>query len=113
MKRKLLLLMGVSLMLSACTKNSQGPTTSELSNAATPGIGGRSLATTGNAAINASTVQQTVEGFGGASILQYIADLTSAQRTTAFSPTTGIGLSILRVAVDTSSSAFAAEVPTI
>jgi len=66
-----------------------------------------------SASVDLSTVQQIVEGFGGASILQYIADLTSDQRTTAFSPTTGIGMSILRVAVDTSSSAFAAEVPTI
>jgi glucuronoarabinoxylan endo-1,4-beta-xylanase len=110
MKRKLSVLLGLSLMLGACNKNSShDPAPSGLS---TSSVGQRTLAT-GTAAINASTVQQTIDGFGGASILQYIADLTSAQRTTAFSPTTGIGMSMLRVAVDTSSSAFAAEVPTI
>jgi glucuronoarabinoxylan endo-1,4-beta-xylanase len=63
--------------------------------------------------VDLSAVQQTVEGFGGASILQYIPDLTSAQRTTAFSPTSGIGMSILRVMVPPVSSSFAAEKPTI
>ena len=38
----------------------------------------------GTATINASTTQQTIDGFGGASILAWQADLTSAQRTKAF-----------------------------
>lgn len=65
------------------------------------------------AEINASTLQQTIQGFGGASILAWIADLTSDQRTKAFSTTSGIGLSILRVNIPQSSSSFAAEKPTI
>lgn len=65
------------------------------------------------ASIDASAVQQTVQGFGGASIPIWIGDLTSAQREKAFSATNGIGLSILRVMVPTSSSQFAAEKATI
>jgi len=65
------------------------------------------------AVIDATTVQQTIQGFGGNSILAWIADLTTDQRTKAFSPTTGIGLSILRVMVPDNSSKFAAEKPTI
>ena len=65
------------------------------------------------AIIDAGTVQQTIQGFGGASILTWIADLTSDQRTKAFSPTSGIGLSILRVMVPDDMSKFAAEKPTI
>ena len=63
--------------------------------------------------INADTVWQTIQGFGGASILAWEADLTSDQRVKAFSTSDGIGLSILRVMVPTSSSNFAAEIPTI
>ena len=65
------------------------------------------------AVITAGTTQQTIRGFGGASILTWQSDLTSAQRTTAFSTSSGMGFSILRVMVPTSSSSFAAEKPTI
>src|SRR5688572_20419817 len=67
----------------------------------------------GTATINAGTVQQTIKGFGGANIVAWTGDLTSAQRTTAFSPTSGIGLSIVRVRVPNTSSEFAREKPTI
>jgi glucuronoarabinoxylan endo-1,4-beta-xylanase len=67
----------------------------------------------GTATIAAGTVQQTIHGFGGASILTWISDLTSDQRTKAFSTTSGIGMSMLRVMVPTSSSNFAREKPTI
>ncbi|RXK86876.1 glycoside hydrolase [Filimonas effusa] len=67
----------------------------------------------GTATVDANTVQQTVQGFGGASIPIWIGDLTSDQRTKAFSASSGIGMSILRVMVPTSSSQFAAEKPTI
>ena len=67
----------------------------------------------GTATINASTTQQTIDGFGGASILAWQADLTSAQRTKAFSATNGIGMSILRVMVPDNSANFAAQKPTI
>jgi glucuronoarabinoxylan endo-1,4-beta-xylanase len=67
----------------------------------------------GTATINASTVQQTIDGFGGASILAWQADLTSTQRTKAFSASSGIGMSILRVMVPDNSANFAAQKPTI
>jgi glucuronoarabinoxylan endo-1,4-beta-xylanase len=71
------------------------------------------LAVQGTAEINASTVQQSIKGFGGANIVAWTGDLTSAQRSTAFSPTNGIGLSIVRVRVPNSSTEFAAEKATI
>jgi glucuronoarabinoxylan endo-1,4-beta-xylanase len=65
------------------------------------------------AAIEAGTLQQTIKGFGGANIIAWTGDLTSAQRTTAFSPYSGIGLSIVRVRVPVVSSDFANEKATI
>jgi O-glycosyl hydrolase len=50
--------------------------------------------------------QQTIYGFGGADIIDWTGDLTTSQRDTAFSPTTGIGLSIVRVRVPVDSSEF-------
>lgn len=66
-----------------------------------------------SATIDANSVQQTVQGFGGASIITWIGDLTSDQRTKAFSTSSGIGLSILRVMVPDNSSNFAREKATI
>ncbi|EHQ25328.1 glycoside hydrolase [Mucilaginibacter paludis] len=100
MKRKLLRLLGVVLVLASCTKQNVKQQIPD-------------EALKGDAAIDASAVQQTIQGFGGASILAWQADLTSDQRTKAFSTTSGIGMSILRVMVPTSSSSFAAEKPTI
>jgi O-glycosyl hydrolase len=71
------------------------------------------LAVQSTASIDASTAQQSIKGFGGANILAWTGDLTSAQRTTAFSPTTGIGLSIVRVRVPNASAQFAVEKATI
>jgi len=59
--------------------------------------------------VDAATVQQTIKGFGGANIVGWTGDLTSSQRTTAFSPTKGIGLSIVRVRVSPNSSDWAAN----
>lgn len=90
----------LSLLLSSCTKEQKADT-------AAPDM------LKGTAAVDASAVQQTVQGFGGASIPIWIGDLTSDQRTKAFSASSGIGMSILRVMVPTTSSQFAAEKPTI
>lgn len=68
---------------------------------------------TATAVINADTVQQTIAGFGGADIVEWTGDLTSDQRVTAFSPATGIGLSIVRVRVPVDSSKFAEARATI
>ena len=68
---------------------------------------------TGMASIDANVSQQNISGFGGASILQWRGDLTSAQRQRLFSPTDGLGLSVLRVRIPNSAADFAAEKPTI
>jgi O-glycosyl hydrolase len=63
--------------------------------------------------INAATSLQIIRGFGGAAIHNWIADLTSTQMTKAFSATDGIGLSIMRVRIPSSSSDFSGEVSQI
>lgn len=65
------------------------------------------------ASIHPTEVKQTIEGFGGASIPIWIGDLTADQRTKAFSPQDGIGMSILRVMIPQDNSQFASEKPTI
>ena len=111
MKRKMLLLTGLVALMAGCSKQDTTPasTNTDLNQNLLP----IAAASSGTAVIDAATIQQTVQGFGGASILAWESDLTSTQRTEAFSPTSGIGLSILRVMVPTSSSSFAAEKPTI
>jgi glucuronoarabinoxylan endo-1,4-beta-xylanase len=100
MKKNLLSLLVTLLALASCSKKESVEQNSEAT-------------LKGTATINASTVQQTIKGFGGANIVAWTGDLTSAQRTTAFSPTSGIGLSIVRVRVPNTSSEFAREKPTI
>jgi glucuronoarabinoxylan endo-1,4-beta-xylanase len=68
---------------------------------------------TGITTIDANTLQQNISGFGGASILQWRGDLTIAQRQKLFSPTDGLGLSVVRVRIPNSATDFAAEKPTI
>ncbi|BAV06756.1 glucuronoarabinoxylan endo-1,4-beta-xylanase [Filimonas lacunae] len=93
-------LLAFSLFFTACSKNKDVTASQE-------------NIPKGTAAVDGATVQQTIQGFGGASIPIWIGDLTSDQRTKAFSTTNGIGMSILRVMVPTSSGQFAAEKPTI
>lgn len=105
MKKDLIRLLTVILLFTSCSKkNSSTPATPEDNTPA------REEST---AVINAGTVQQNIRGFGGANIRGWVADLTAAQRTTAFSTTSGIGLSVLRVRVSPNSSDFALEKPTI
>jgi glucuronoarabinoxylan endo-1,4-beta-xylanase len=105
MKKNLIRLLTVMLLLTSCSKkNSPAPATPEDNTPAHE---------ESTAVINAGTVQQNIRGFGGANIRGWVADLTAAQRTTAFSTTSGIGLSVLRVRVSPNSSDFAAEKPTI
>ncbi|MEZ2336408.1 hypothetical protein AB6735_12290 [Mucilaginibacter sp. RCC_168] len=112
MRKNLWQLACLVLLFAGCSKNENTkPRTTEPTPDQTRKA--QTTATTGTAAIDAATEQQTIQGFGGASILTWIADLTPTQRTEAFSPTSGIGMSILRVMVPTSSSNFAAEKPTI
>lgn len=63
--------------------------------------------------INASIVQQTIRGYGGAVILGWQSDLTDVQRLKAFDPTNGLGLSVLRVRISPNSSDWAANKTTI
>jgi glucuronoarabinoxylan endo-1,4-beta-xylanase len=101
MKKNLSTFLAIVLLMAGCSKKaSQSASDKQPEEEAT-------------AAVNAGTVQQTIQGFGGASIPIWIGDLTSDQRTKAFSTSSGIGMSILRVMVPTTSSQFAAEKPTI
>lgn len=100
MKKIPLCLFYAALLITACSKKETKEQESQLMEK-------------GTATINATTVQQSIKGFGGANILAWTGDLTSAQRTTAFSPTSGIGLSLVRVRVPNSSSDFAVEKATI
>ncbi len=105
MKKDLTNILAIIVLLVGCSKkNTPGE------NDTTSGGAPREEAT---AAVNASTVQQTIQGFGGASIPIWIGDLTGDQRTKAFSTSSGIGMSILRVMVPDNSSQFAAEKATI
>jgi len=106
MKKQTTFVLMAAVLLFSCKKGSEVQTPdaeAEASNKKTAAV----------TSIDASIIQQTVQGFGGASIPIWIGDLTSAQREKAFSATNGIGLSILRVMVPTSSAQFAAEKPTI
>ena len=104
MKKNLIQILALGLLLTGCSKKGNQPLSGEDSN---------SPKEEATAAINAGTVQQNIRGFGGANIRGWVADLTTAQRTTAFSPSTGIGLSVLRVRVSPNSSDFSLEKPTI
>lgn len=90
----------VVLMIGGCSKEQTSPEANQKHLKAT-------------AVVNASSVQQTVQGFGGASILAWQADLTSDQRTKAFSTSSGIGLSILRIMIPDNSANFAREKATV
>jgi glucuronoarabinoxylan endo-1,4-beta-xylanase len=56
-----------------------------------------------NAAVNFGTTEQTIRGFGGATA--FLGQLTVPQATALFSPTEGLGLSILRVRIAPTGSA--------
>jgi glucuronoarabinoxylan endo-1,4-beta-xylanase len=103
------LILAILLLIAGCSKKSNLSTTNQDDNDEFSGQP-REEAT---AAVDAATVQQTIQGYGGMNCPTWIADLTSDQRTKAFSTSSGIGLSVLRVMVPTTSSAFAAEKPTI
>ena len=112
MKKKLLqIATAILLLATGCSKNQPQPELTRETNGNRPQSTNAAILAT--ATVDANTVQQKIQGFGGASILTWIADLTSDQRTKAFSTSSGIGLSILRVMVPINSSSFAAEKPTI
>jgi glucuronoarabinoxylan endo-1,4-beta-xylanase len=67
----------------------------------------------GDITVNATATKQTIRGFGGMNHPVWISDLTESQRTTAFGNDEGqIGMSILRMHVDESSSNWSREVAT-
>lgn len=114
MKTKLIQVLVVAALFAGCTKSKIAENTTSANSQQTSQSPQLSVNSTGTAAIDASTVQQTIQGFGGASILAWEADLTATQRTEAFSSSSGIGMSILRVMVpSTGTGSFAAEKPTI
>lgn len=59
-------------------------------------------ATSQNATINYGAAQQTIRGFGGATA--WLGQLTVPQADALFSPTSGLGLSVLRVRIDPTGS---------
>ncbi len=104
MKTQLLSIIGVSLLLlSACSEDSEKDFTQEIETSRL-----KSTAT-----INAGVVQQNIRGFGGANIIGWVSDLTSTQRTKAFDPNNGIGLSVLRVRISPNSADWSANNATI
>ena len=62
------------------------------------------------ATINYAAPEQTIRGFGGSTA--WLGQLTTAQANALFSPSSGLGLSILRVRIDPTGSASANWVPT-
>lgn len=102
--KRILVMMAVTVLFFSCKKGevpSQPVTTPVVDSATTTAI------------INAATIQQTISGFGGADIVDWTGDLTADQRTTAFSPTSGMGLSIVRVRVPVDSTEFGQAAATI
>jgi glucuronoarabinoxylan endo-1,4-beta-xylanase len=66
-----------------------------------------------NVTVSLATLKQTIKGYGGMNHTTWISDLTDSQRTTAFGNGAGqLGLSILRIHVDESSSNWSKEVAT-
>ncbi|MBO9874483.1 xylanase [Xanthomonas hawaiiensis] len=81
-----------------------------LAAAATLFSAGAALAQT--VTVTPSEVHQTIQGFGGMNGAGWIADLTPAQVDLAFGSDTGqIGLSIMRMRIDPSSSGWSQQVP--
>jgi glucuronoarabinoxylan endo-1,4-beta-xylanase len=106
-----ILTVGLIVLVGGCS--TEQPTEApSVQNQQPDGTSGPMLAIAGTATINAGTVQQSIKGFGGAVIIGWQTDLTSAQRTTAFS-TGGIGLSIVRVRISPNSGDWAANKATI
>jgi len=103
---RILFIFGAAILLFSCKKQTANVTSQ--SNP-TPKIDTSASAVV----IDASMAQQTIYGFGGADIIDWTGDLTAAQRDTAFSPTSGIGLSIVRVRVPVDSSEFSQAKATI
>ncbi len=106
MKKNLFTFYFAALVLAACSKKSNTDSGGTPVVPVTPPI-------SSSATVDAGVSQQSIRGFGGANIVAWTGDLTSAQRDLAFSPTAGIGLSVLRVRIPNSPADFAAEKPTI
>ena len=64
----------------------------------------------GAALVDFGTTEQTIRGFGGSTA--WLGQLTTQQATALFSPTNGIGLSILRMRIDPTGTAATKWVPT-
>lgn len=105
--------LSLSLIVTSCTKQQDLKEISSNGKKGSAAEGAADVGIMATATIDANTVQQTIQGFGGMSVPIWIGDLTADQRAKAFSTTSGIGMSILRVMIPTTSTQFAAEKPTI
>lgn len=94
MKIKILFFSVIDFVAGACSNDYEKPAEKPIHLKAT-------------AVITAGAVQQNIR-VGGVSIRNWIADITSAQRTKAFSVNNGIGLSVLRVRVPFNGADFSA-----
>jgi len=101
--------MGLAAFLGGCTSEQPTAPTTQTS----IGTKGNLKTVASTATINAGTVQQTIRGFGGANIVDWTGDMTSAQRTQAFSTSSGIGLSVLRVRVSPDNTQWSDNVATM
>ena len=73
----------------------------------------RNASAAGSVTVNLAAPKQTIRGFGGMNHTTWIGDLTDSQRTAAFGNGAGqIGMSILRIHVDESSSNWSKELAT-
>lgn len=109
MIKRFFLISLIAMFLFSCQKQGAHPNSPPSSPPSVP----PQADTVAAATIDAGTVQQTIFGFGGADIVDWTGDLTGGQRTTAFSPTAGIGLSIVRVRVPVDSTEFGQATATI
>lgn len=64
----------------------------------------------GTALVDFGAAEQTIRGFGGSTA--WLGQLTTAQATALFSPTSGLGLSVLRMRIDPTGTAANGWVPT-
>ena len=73
----------------------------------------RNASAAGSVTVNLAAPKQTIRGFGGMNHTTWIGDLTDSQRTAAFGNGAGqIGMTVLRIHVDESSSNWSKEVAT-
>lgn len=111
-EKSLFILLSVFLILSCQLPGSSG---NDIPAPASFDLDSFQAASRGTATITSNSVQQYIRGFGGANILGdgWRPDMTSADRTKAFSVENGLGFSVLRVRLSPNTSEWTANRTTI